>query len=674
MKIKTLFLGSLALLGLAVSCQEPVNSEPAVILTSDAVVNVGTEGSDAVAVTFTSATAWELKGLDDCDWLVADKMNGKGSADEQTVTLSVSPNPDADREQSFTIYASPLAKKTVTVKQAGEKGDGVESITIAEFLNLKNTTQAYRLSGKIGDISKSDKYYGFTLKDETGEVSCPFPTNWTEYSASLHTGDAVTLEGPYSYYESKNQEQVKNANIVSRTPADESKLETLTVSAFLSKADKFSRYRLTGTVSGSVDATYCSFDLVDETGSVKVYSVNNASEWGSKIAAGGKVTLVGAYTLYTNSTSGTSTPEVVDADIESFEGGQDVPGADPVGEGTKDSPYNVAKAIAVTSALAADAYSETEVYVEGIVSNMSNGIDLNYGNATFYISDDGETANQFYIYRLLDVNGAKFTDVNRFKKGDKVLLYGKLQNYKGNTPELAQGGQLVAVNGSEAVPDYLNLSAEALSVKSAAGSVSFDITSNMSWTASSDNSDFALVTTSGTGAASVTVNYTANETQAVREANITVSAGSITRTLKITQLVAGSSEDNLIVAEQGKEWLASNCTGGKLDDIISFSNTTDYGTTVPAELRIYKSQTLTITAAEGYSIAAVELTCTAGKNTKYGYYDSYVPTLDSGASSQININGMVATIDITGNTSSFAVVAKENQIRITNMKVTYFKK
>ena len=116
MKIKSLFWGSLALLGLAVSCQEPVNTEPAVILTSDAVVNVGAEGADAVAVTFTSATAWELRGLDDCDWLVADKLNGKGSADEQKLTLSISPNPEGNREVSLTIYASPLAKKTVTVQ------------------------------------------------------------------------------------------------------------------------------------------------------------------------------------------------------------------------------------------------------------------------------------------------------------------------------------------------------------------------------------------------------------------------------------------------------------------------------------------------------------------------------------------------------------------------------
>ena len=331
MKIKSLFWGSLALLGLAVSCQEPENSEPAVILTSDAVVNVGAEGADAVAVTFTSATAWELRGLDDCDWLVADKMNGKGSADEQKLTLSISPNPEGNREVSFTIYASPLAKKTVTVQQAGEKGDGVADITIAEFLGLKSTTQSYRLGGVIGDIATSTSYYGFTLKDETGEVSCPFPANWDSYSAALHTGDRVIVEGVYSYYESKNQDQVKNANILSHTPADASSVTSLTVSEFLAKADKFSRYRLTGTVSGTVNATYCSFDLKDETGTVKVYTVNNASEWGSKIAVGGKVTLVGAYTLYTNSNTGSTTPEVVDADIESFEGGSsETPAGDAI--------------------------------------------------------------------------------------------------------------------------------------------------------------------------------------------------------------------------------------------------------------------------------------------------------------------------------------------------------
>ena len=422
MKIKSLFWGSLALLGLAVSCQEPVNSEPAVILTSDAVVNVGAEGADAVAVTFTSATAWELRGLDDCDWLVADKMNGKGSADEQKLTLSISPNPEGNREVSLTIYASPLAKKTVTVQQAGEKGDGVADITIAEFLGLKNTTQSYRLGGVIGDIARSTSYYGFTLKDETGEVSCPFPANWDSYSAALHTGDRVIVEGVYSYYESKNQDQVKNANILSHTPADASSVTSLTVSEFLAKADKFSRYRLTGTVSGTVNATYCSFDLKDETGTVKVYTVNNASEWGSKIAVGGKVTLVGAYTLYTNSNTGSTTPEVVDADIESFEGGSS---ETPAGDAIYSESFASGQGDwTIENKNLPEGLSAVWTYNEQYKCMLASGYagEKNYDSESWLISPVIDLAGQASAYLEFDQAVNFFSDIATAKKQALVKI------------------------------------------------------------------------------------------------------------------------------------------------------------------------------------------------------------------------------------------------------------
>ena len=422
MKIKSLFWGSLALLGLAVSCQEPVNTEPAVILTSDAVVNVGAEGADAVAVTFTSATAWELRGLDDCDWLVADKMNGKGSADEQKLTLSISPNPEGNREVSLTIYASPLAKKTVTVQQAGEKGDGVADITIAEFLELKNTTQSYRLGGIIGDISKGDKYYGFTLKDETGEVSCPFPTNWAEYSASLHTGDAVTLEGKYSFYESKKQDQVDDPNILSHTAADEGNVKPLTVSEFLAKADKFSRYRLTGTVSGTVNSAYCSFDLKDETGTVKVYSVNNASEWGSKIAVGGKVTLVGAYTLYTNSNAGSTTPEVVDADIEFFEGGSS---ETPAGDAIYSESFETSQGEwTIENKSLPEGLSAVWTYHEKYKCMLASGYagEKNYDSESWLISPVIDLAGQASAYLEFDQAVNFFSDIATAKKQALVKI------------------------------------------------------------------------------------------------------------------------------------------------------------------------------------------------------------------------------------------------------------
>lgn len=127
--------------------------------------------------------------------------------------------------------------------------------------------------------------------------------------------------------------------------------------------------------------------------------------------------------------------------------------AEPVveGDGSKDKPYNVAQATAVAKALAADAYTETAVYVKGTVVSLKDPETTisKYGSITLYISDDGKEDGQLYIYGLKDVDGAKFTAADKFSAGDVVVLYGKLQNYKGNTPEMATGGQLVSVNGKK---------------------------------------------------------------------------------------------------------------------------------------------------------------------------------------------------------------------------------
>lgn len=324
MRTKSLILslGAIAL-GMAVSCHEKVNVDPEVKITSGATAEIEATGGDHT-VTFTSTTAWELRDIEKHTWITADKESGKGSSNEQVITLSFTPNEEADRTASLTIYASPMAKKTITISQKGVKGDG---ITVAKFLELKDTKTAYKLTGKIGDISRGSSYYGFTLKDETGEISCPFPANWTEYSSKLHTGDEVSISGVYEFYSSKSQDQVKNGSIVSHTPADISKIQEMTVAQILKSQDRFNMYRYTGTVGGTINASYASFDLTDASGeTIKVYSVNNASEWGSKLKVGGTVTLYGAYTLYTNSNTGATTPEIIDATIESFtEGGGDTP-------------------------------------------------------------------------------------------------------------------------------------------------------------------------------------------------------------------------------------------------------------------------------------------------------------------------------------------------------------
>lgn len=83
---------------------------------------------------------------------------------------------------------------------------------------------------------------------------------------------------------------------------------------------------------------------------------------------------------------------------------------------------------------------------------------------------------------------------------------------------------------------YLNISDETKSVSSAAGSFTFDITSNTDWTvSSSDDTNFSVAPTSGSDNGTVTVTYTENTSSDSRAATITVRYGSESKTLAVTQ-------------------------------------------------------------------------------------------------------------------------------------------
>ena len=117
----------------------------------------------------------------------------------------------------------------------------------------------------------------------------------------------------------------------------------------------------------------------------------------------------------------------------------------PQGTGTAADPYNVAKAIEVVSALEANAQTESEIYVKGAVKEIRE-IDPSYGNATYYITDDGK--NQIYIYRSKYLGNTKFTSSDQLSEGDSVVVCGKFTNYSGNTPEtVTNGSYLYSLNG-----------------------------------------------------------------------------------------------------------------------------------------------------------------------------------------------------------------------------------
>lgn len=124
--------------------------------------------------------------------------------------------------------------------------------------------------------------------------------------------------------------------------------------------------------------------------------------------------------------------------------------ADPTGSGTLDDPYNVAMATQVASALASDAVTDY-VYIKGKVSSIKenyNQSNSQYGNATYFISDDGTTNGQFYVFRSLYFNNEKYVSGDVLNVGDDVVVYGKLTNYRGTTLETVQNDSyLYSLNG-----------------------------------------------------------------------------------------------------------------------------------------------------------------------------------------------------------------------------------
>ena len=127
------------------------------------------------------------------------------------------------------------------------------------------------------------------------------------------------------------------------------------------------------------------------------------------------------------------------------------------GSGTLEDPYNPAGAAAAVANLKWTSNTDYEttdnVYVKGIISRIaSKGTYTesgSYGNATFFISEDGKEADEFEVFHALYLGNKKYeegkTDI---KVGDEVIIYGKLMNYHGNTPEtVSNGAYLYSLNG-----------------------------------------------------------------------------------------------------------------------------------------------------------------------------------------------------------------------------------
>ena len=119
----------------------------------------------------------------------------------------------------------------------------------------------------------------------------------------------------------------------------------------------------------------------------------------------------------------------------------ELPGATDVEVNDNMTP---SEANAAATQLQAGAVSSNMAGVTGYVSKIATEYSSQYDNITIYMSDNQDTQETFYVYRMKGGSALKV--------GDKIKVTGNLTNYKGTSPQMNQGATYVlieAVGGGE---------------------------------------------------------------------------------------------------------------------------------------------------------------------------------------------------------------------------------
>jgi len=116
--------------------------------------------------------------------------------------------------------------------------------------------------------------------------------------------------------------------------------------------------------------------------------------------------------------------------------------------GSYRKPFDIASAISFI-----DGGGSGNVFVKGIVSELvSGGFSAQYGNGTFWISDDGtkygDPAKDFEAYRVYWLGNQKWAEGDdQIAVGDEVILFGELTKYKTTYETNQNKAYVFSVNG-----------------------------------------------------------------------------------------------------------------------------------------------------------------------------------------------------------------------------------
>ena len=405
-----------------------INVEKSLIEVDPSEIAVGSD-----AGTFTVSVTSKANGmavLPSESWVRVTDI-AAGEKDAVVYSFAYDANTTTASRTATIQFKAANSSKAVTVTQEGIPPTG-QSIT--EIVALPDNSGVETLESTVA--AKTTK--GFVLSDGSTAIYV-----YDNGANPVEIGDVVKVMATKTTYNGVPElATVTSVEKTGTASVDYPAAKDVTADAATYAATVAEYIQFTGVLK--VSGNYFNVEIDGADPAAKQGSVvNPVDALGAKDFDGKKVTVTG---FFNGLSGGSKYLNVIATKIEEA-------GA----KGTLANPYTPLEACEAVKDLTwtdNNTYDTTgDVYVAGKISRIANKGTYTeggtYGNASFFISADGTESGEFQVFRALYLGNKKFeagqTDI---KVGDDVIIYGKLMNYKGNTPETVSGkAYLYSLNG-----------------------------------------------------------------------------------------------------------------------------------------------------------------------------------------------------------------------------------
>ena len=472
MKIKSFILAAMAAVVSLISCEELMDLGTPEITISEETLNFEIAGGEQ-EITLKATRDWKVE-MDEAaaQWLEVSPENGVGSTMDQKVVVKAFENPGATRSASIKFTIGPMGTKTLIVSQTGEQGGEVPPVVDGDYTPISTVLatsgtfeegtiiKGYVISNM--DLNNLTSKKGMYVQDATGGLQFYLSANHT-----FAFGDEVEIDlsGAQmgAYNGAKQISSMAVEKITKLSSGNKIEAKTVTMADFLANKYEGQYVALEGVqVKSSYlsktwgdSSNHTSIGMEDADGNSFLVFSSKYSKYGTQTVAQGSGTIKGIASINNNNLQIIFAQEsdfagLTGARFTPAGGGEVTPPA-VSGEGTEANPYSASEAMAVAAAMS-DGDERANVYVKGKVAQIKEAYSEQYGNVSYYITNDGtavDTKQMFLVYRCKYFNGEKFTSEDQLKVGDEVIVVGTMVNFYGNTPEL-KNCHIAKLNGSSA--------------------------------------------------------------------------------------------------------------------------------------------------------------------------------------------------------------------------------